>query len=280
MFDHMLPMDRRTYIDQWPSELMRLSFATVLIKLSKQSRRDILNGSAHSTGIGFEPNEERWLKFLDRLDQAVSQFPDGAFVRLASRSPKDSWEGHRGGFRVRNGQDAMDRLLDSERIVEDLHLDIRDNATSYIAIREWRDIPLANEWRVFIHEGKIIGVSQYGYLDKLPKYEDLGGLRWALDVWFTNELKPALHLNTVIADVWLRQYQSAPRTFLWECKLIEINPFGAWTDPCLFDWRNEGSFRSQPYQIRTVYDDDLKRRALLSVGIDSMAIGTAGPEGA
>ena len=93
-------------------------------------------------------------------------FPRGAFVRLGSRSPKDSWKGHREGFRVLPGTDPLRFILDaSERMHEDVMLALQHDYTPTIFVRQWVTIPRWSEFRCFMQGRKLVGISQYDYLE-------------------------------------------------------------------------------------------------------------------
>ena len=121
-----------TYIENWSSDLCRLSIPQTGIKLSIDD--------AKRMGLNIIELFELFLRYSDfdslpscadivcKIDEGIAQFPDGAFVRLGSRSPKDSWFSHRNGQKSANGVEAWKRLTDcSERIAEDLLLAIDNN---------------------------------------------------------------------------------------------------------------------------------------------------------
>jgi hypothetical protein len=243
-----------TYLENLPDELLRLSFATVFLPLSEVEVENLLgmydlyNGEAASVDVKITEALAR------RIDQAIGQFPHGGFVKLGSRSPKDSYQAHCFGLCCLTGQDALGLLTASERVADDLHLAQSENYTPNLCVREWLDIPWHEEFRVFIRDRQVIGVSQYDYTQSYPSYpkdgSDPESIRWAIDTFFERYLEPALHLDTVIADVWLR-CKFHGNTCTWGCKLIELNPFGNWTDPCLMSWRDvEVWSKAEPYEVR------------------------------
>jgi hypothetical protein len=183
-----------------------------------------------------------------RIDSAVGRFPKGVFIRLGSRSPKDSWIGHEKGFRCLDGGRAIEVLLGlSERVTDDLLLAIKEKYPPHIFVREWIDIPKWAEFRCFCRGKKLVGVSQYNYLDAhMPEIEEnMDSIKWAIELFF-DDFRQATHLDDVVFDVFVVKRTSGNATN-WQVKLLEINPFFEHTDPCLFDWRKsegfDGSFR-------------------------------------
>jgi hypothetical protein len=184
-----------------------------------------------------------------KVSDAVSRMPAGAFIRLGSRSPKDSYEGYRDGFKILGGTDPLRYLLDSsERIYEDLMLAIRKNYSPHIFVRQWVDIPRWSEFRCFMHDRHLIGISQYNYLDGEVFSEitkDVDTLRWVIAKQFFPAFNHASHLDSVVFDVFVKVRATQDNSRIWEVKLLEINPFCDMTDPCLFAWNSDfnGDFR-------------------------------------
>jgi hypothetical protein len=60
-----------------------------------------------------------------------------------------------------------------------------------------------------------------------------------------DRLIAASHLDSAVFDIVLRIAPAAPEG--WAAQLLEINPWGRWTDAVLLDWRRpadfDGSFR-------------------------------------
>jgi hypothetical protein len=234
-----------TYIENWPVELCRLSVAQVDIPLTLDDASRLGSNMMYfgECFLPVRPIDDIRCKVAD----AVSRFPNGAFVRLGSRSPKDSWRFHENP-KIVCGEDPLRLLLDeSERIYEDLSRAIKENYAPHIFVRQWLDFEPWQEFRCFQHGGKLVGISQYNYLrdavfPEIEKYHDT--ILWGIKN-FHGDFRKACHLGDVVFDVivFIRTNQASPykaeRSV--EVKLLEINPFFEFTDPCLFDWRNSGS---------------------------------------
>lgn len=181
------------------------------------------------------------------VDELVSHFPNGAFVRLGSRSPKDSWTGMRNGFRTMPEDNSLDLLLDcSERVCDDLHMAIAHNYEPWIFARQWLEIEKWQEFRCFMKGRKLVGISQYLYLDGEFRevLDNRDQIEWAIKEFFT-AFEEQSHLDDVVFDVIVNTRKVAKNAFTWSVKLLEINPFFEMTDPCLFDWQSgfDGTFR-------------------------------------
>lgn len=242
---------RPTYIENWPSELCQLSFSQVDIPLTLDEAY-YLGSCIAEFGFAFFPvdvdkRDERmqaYKSIRQRVDDAVKQFPAGAFIRLGSRSPKDSWRGMSRMFHCQTGAEAMEILTDvSERMAEDLLLALKHKYAPHIFVRQYVEMPNWAEFRCFMRRRELIGISQYHYFDgHIPEIQDdIYHIRWAIEQFF-KEFEPRCHLDGVIFDVLLKKRTLETNTYEWSADLIEINPFHPMTDPCLFDHRGGGDF--------------------------------------
>jgi len=263
---------RATYFENWPEGLMNHSIATVLIELTDQERLDLLDMNmmsiedvASSRSLQefkayCRERQDRLHNLITRITKVITQFPhQKAFVKLSSRSPKDSWRGIQEGFECTLGAYAIDLLNSSERVWDDLHLQKSHSYPTFLAVREWKDIDPHLEFRV-IKIGDHLSISQYDYTRgswTMRPGGDPNTIWWVIRKFYV-DIKHMLP-DDVVFDVFLDlNYQimsaslttpqpDAPQQFgtaghvSWKCTLIELNPVMIWTDPCLFDW-NKDSF--------------------------------------
>lgn len=234
-----------TYIENWPSRLHNISIAQADVPLTIADAK-ALGSNMIEWYVFFPSPPGQDISHIEKaLDKAIDRFPGGVFVRLGSRSPKDSWKGYKDGFRVANGMAAMEILLDaSERIAEDLMLAIKNDYPPHLFVREWIDMPEWAEFRCFQKDNKLVGISQYNYL-KNEIYPEIlehhESIQWAIERFFVAQLQPVIHLENVVFDVFVKQ-RNKNNTTEWVVKLLEINPFFEMTDPCLYTWVNGGDF--------------------------------------
>jgi len=234
-----------TYIENWPSGLYNLSIPQVNVPLGMPKAFLLIFGKIMDGKECSDLDQTYLSAIAAKLTKAGSIFRDGFFVRLGSRSPKDSWLGHREGFKCTDGKKALQLLLDSpERVYDDVALAVGHNYKPQIWLREWRDIPAWSELRCFMRNRKLVGISQYDYLHH-ERHEELASnaasIQWAVERFFNALLLPVIHLDNVVFDVWVMRRQHGNES-VWEVRLLEINPFGPWTDPCLFSWKDGGNF--------------------------------------
>lgn len=224
-----------TYIENWNRELCSLSIAQSNIELSF---KDIVEPLLD---LIWDNKKTPVVKILeDRLHEEVIKFPKGAFIRLGSRSPKDI-----DIKPVFNGKEAVELLLSSVRVFDDLVLAVQNRYNPHIFIREWIDIEEHFEFRCFMKDRKSVGISQYQYNKTyLEIINNAPSIEWVIQQFFP-KFQKASELDDVVFDVFLKYKKRFDGKTAWEVKLLEINPFFEMTDPCLFDWRKPEEFKGQ-----------------------------------
>lgn len=239
-FSTVLP----TYIENWNPALYQLSIPQVDIPLSLEEARG-LGRSIHRFGKWFPDGPSTSLPRVAReLDAALGVFPDGAFIRLGSRSAKDSYYALSRGLRVTNSQAAMRMLTGaSRRVAFDLMLAWRNKYRPHIFVRQWLDIPRWSEFRCFMKGRKLVGISQYdcknlGHCAEIV--ENASRIQTAIAAFF-DHFRLISHVDDVVFDVFLDVKHGRLDSSI-DVRLMELNPFIPKTDPCLFDWSVEGDF--------------------------------------
>jgi hypothetical protein len=114
---------------------------------------------------------------------------------------------------------------------------LQDGAELSLFLFPWLPIPKWAEFRMFIREHRVIGVSQYhsdGTFPEIALHE--AALKAALTV-FSAVVLPRLHLADVALDVF-----AEPTPAGFRIRLVELNPMVQRTDPCMFTWANGGDF--------------------------------------
>lgn len=232
------------YIENWPRDLCALSIPQVDIPLTLDEAGAV-GSNIIEYGEAFGPVKP--IEHIEaRVNEAVATFPNGAFTRLGSRSPKDSWLAAReGSMKTVVGQNPLRFMLDcSERIYEDLTLAIQNEYPPHIFVRQWIDLNPWQEFRCFMRGRKLVGISQYYYRDVMPEIvENANSIEAAIKTWFEGCFRFTSHLDDVVFDIVINQrvLGVAREWHDWDIRLLEINPFFELTDPCMFDWRDGGS---------------------------------------
>lgn len=204
-----------TLLDRLPPEVLALSMPTRFIRFPGE-----LAAPLFELGRGVHPGLQ---ELADELDRQMGW--DRHFIRLNSRSPKDSpWPFETPA--TCSGKEAIGIMACSERMLEDLvsfaHI---PEHPAYICLRDFvPGLRPSEELRCFVKDGELIAVSHYDYLNPITPPIDGGReIRERVETWFRDVLKPRLHIQTVVFDVWIGWNRDP--------LLIELNPYGL-SDPC------------------------------------------------
>jgi hypothetical protein len=241
-----IPAFTTTWIENWPLEVQGLSFRQHGLCLSSEQTHALgrRNGVfAHCFAEGFDSS----LAELEAaLERALLEFPGGAFARLGSRSAKDTPTGILSACRVESGAQVIKLLTDhSRRVAFDLRWSLQHNYRPWIFLREWQDFDWSSELRCFLLQGRLVGISQYHHAAELmTRYSEpqIVALKAAIQQT-ANSLTAAFGPISMVFDVYLT-WNDGPTA-----SLIELNPWGHPTDPCLFSWDEpnfDGSVRFRP----------------------------------
>lgn len=232
-------------IEAWPEPVRALAGSMLLHPLDDTSCDALISARLGLEGEPGPLSPEQTEKELQRLamdlDEAWASLPfQKAFVRLGSRSPKDNMEHLDDTFRlksVHNGRQALNVLAGSmERVLEDLMRARRLNQTAYLVLRPYQSIAPEREFRLFIENRRLIGMSQYAYQESFPALlEEQETIDKALRSFVEAQLQE-FPWNSFTLDVW--QDEAGQIHFL------EANPpvTSGLTDPCLF---RDGAFQGQ-----------------------------------
>jgi len=226
-------------IENWPVALRQLSFKDVSIPISRHAIRAIIKDIDHPQKKTAE--EQDALFELEETAAAVllrDPFKkSGAFIRLGSRSPKDTFIG---SPKVHTIEEAYGFISDSIRMFDDLCMFWYSEQPCHLWVREFVDIEPWEEFRCFASGGKLRAISQYYYRDG-ENHEEIWNhadkIRWLIEVYYKKVFSPCCHLDDVVFDVYVNGKKGT-------CDLIEINPLCGRTDPCLLRFAQDDTIEA------------------------------------
>lgn len=205
---------------------------------------------------------------IDRLSLTIAP-GKGAFVKLSTRSPKDSplafEKAHRAylaslsslgenpsvndklnllstivgeSLKVMTGEEAVRMLISSDRVGEDLEYALEKGDEEFmkvihLVVREWVNVPQWAEFRGFVYGGQLNALGQYNYLVRFPVLEDkVSRIKADLEK-FHASIQERITMDRYIIDfVWTED----------NMYLIEFNAFSEErmfsTTTGLWDWEN------------------------------------------
>lgn len=236
-----MPDFAATWIENWPEAILRLSFRQRGLPLCGEQ----VHALGRKNGVfvhSFEEHHDDSLARLEAaLDEALTGFPGGAFVRLGSRSAKDTPTAILTDCRAERGRDAIALLSDhSRRVAFDLRRCLKSGYQPWLFLREWRDFHWSSEFRCFLLAGRLAGISQY---HAVPSGENPGARPERISELIgamAGVLRETLGPVNLVFDVCIDETREPAAT------LIDMNPWGPPTDACLFSWQRhdfDGSLR-------------------------------------
>jgi hypothetical protein len=227
---------------------------------------------------------EAHLAAADFGAQGGQAFRDhGFFVKLSSRSPKDSYlrqarEDKAGEhwMKVHSGAEACDLLVTSQRVEEDIEAEQSamlegssdgpagpsavgaDPVLSIIA-RQWVPCRAEEEFRAFVYDWKLCACSQYfcnNYYATLPAQTRV--IQDALLAAFDSRIQPMLRetgLRHVVLDIVI-PWTNGP-ILSEDIFVVEVNSYGFRSGACLFDWDTAADMEvltgASPFEMRVVH---------------------------
>lgn len=237
-----------TYMENWYDMLKELTIPSEYFRLTKQEAKSILKITIIHDEDGMKLNLMQHLhdiekKFEDCYFKLGKQY---VFIRLGSRSPKDNPRQNKFTALPPNKME----IFESERVIDDILLALDNDYEPYLFLREYKNIDRKDEFRVFVKDGEVKGISQYFYAEVFDELQDAEYRKQIENgVLELHKKMGAFKLKDYIFDVW----KDGDRFVL-----LEINPYSSWTDPCLFDWATD-DFEQFEFRI----NEERQKKAIL-----------------
>lgn len=225
---------RPFFYENWSVQLKQLSIQTITVELEPDRVSHLLGIIEKTIDDPYTPWAHPEAQYFGTmLEDLIEIVGHRAFVRLGSRSPKDNPAAMDRACRpipAYGGRMGLDFLAGSERVLLDLLDAQRADYTPNILVRRWIDMRAEQEFRCFVEDGEIVGITQY--------YVDEGYCPWIvrnnthifsiLRGYVEQLVIPCSGLKSLTADVIL-SHDFRPT-------LLEINPPVSWgqTYPGLF----------------------------------------------
>ncbi|PWC09899.1 regulator [Brenneria roseae subsp. americana] len=249
---------KQTFIENWSEDILSLSFKSEGIELHE---RDVIAIGACTdefmTARGLLEKPVFSTQLCEDIEYALSVLNKPAFVRFGGVSY------HGASLSRLNTVDGVVKQLSvsSHRVASYLWDCLQSSTPVWLFLREWRDIPRWGEFRCFIRDGKVVGVSQYHCMEYFPFLKEKENEIRLQIIMFLQKFLPVLHMDSVVADIAIDYKDEEFNT-----TLIELNPFIQRTDACLFSWVNGGDFNDRiriNQSIATAHAEKRKRPYLL-----------------
>ncbi|MGE0706846.1 MAG: hypothetical protein AB7N76_06540 [Planctomycetota bacterium] len=237
------PALRATCAGAWWAALRHASLPGELLVLTAE-QRDLLIEDHWRRVVGWPAGPPaRFEALIDGLEARISRAqrfsPVGAaFVRLGTRAPLDSPQGFEAQFQVDSGLEALELLLDSERVFDDLCLAQECGHAPALLLRPWLELPRGAELRAFVRGRALRGLSQRHADAPLPELIERAAEYEAAVQRRCVELAGAWPLDDLVVDFTCLEDEA------W---VVDLHPWLPWTESALFSWE-EDSFSSYSFR--------------------------------
>lgn len=222
--------------EDWGEELFHYSMPIKLIEVPSQLFIDCMNKKHNSEHI-LVNHLQRKLNKQENMFYWGDNHIKELFVKLETRSPKDYLQKYpKEEFEpVVNASDIVSALMGSMRTFEDLvFLTVLKDIVK-IYIRPFVDTYKPFEWRAFVKDGELIGVSQQFYNNFYDYKESYLEVAKKSIRKFMNEVCiPNIKVKDFVADLYVDCSKLwVGGSDFYRVSIIETNPYGL-SDPCLF----------------------------------------------
>lgn len=237
------PLLRASYMETWWKDLRDASLPGDLFELSAAERDLMIEDHWRRVGSRPTPEADRFealvLSLEERIVRAQRFSPTGAaFVRLGSRAPIDSPGAFDAEFQVDGGTEALELLLESERVFDDLCLAQECAYAPSVVVRPWLEIPAGRELRAFVRAGELVGLCQrHGQSPLTDLIEEASALEAQVRERCAS-LQGRWPLDELVVDFACLEGEA------W---IVDLHPWLPWTSSALFSWE-EDSFSD--YEFR------------------------------
>lgn len=288
-----LPVEPKDVLDcqfsEWYSKFSEHTWPSIIIKPLAKEFLDYLNSDGIKIPHGYDnkveqnsnneysdwsdaeeetevhSNEELspgFREFHQTIEKSIAKLGGSVIPKLNWSAPKDAvWMMPNNSLECRTPSDIYLLLKSSDHIVHDLDhpYDICTNNEEVstpkfeLVLRKWVPINPALEFRVFVRNGFIIGVSQRDlnhYIFLEPMRQRLGEV---IENFYNTIVKPKLGSPDFVLDLYVSQPSM-------EVTIVDFNVFARQTDSLLFTW-NELllSPLHHNYELRLVTENNVAR---------------------
>ena len=178
----------------------------------------------------------------NEINKTISKYGGKAFFKLSMRSPKDSLfykirsikNSQPIEFAVRNATELYQCLFTSLRTIIDIMRSLITGISIHIVLRKYIIIPKWQEFRCFIMNGKLLGISQYCSNEYFPELQNKENLILTLIQKKLKSIQDRIP-STCILDVYIEN--------LKKVIVLELNPFGCGAGALLYHNGNYKTLR-------------------------------------
>lgn len=233
-----------TLLTEWSDDLLAHSFDTRFIYLDA-AQSELLSRGPLWRGPVWGYADPVASALIEKLEPAFEAFGGEAFVRTHWRSGKDSSLSQQRRGRFPSPWLAMSSLRESRRFQEDVAMLASIRMLPILVVRRWASIEPWAEFRCFIRDRRLIGISHLRNQPSLPPaVRARAGVLHRLIAEYCQTWSNLLPRESVVADVVAPGWDGRALDDAAPPRLVlsELNPWHGMTDAGWFDWRRPQDF--------------------------------------
>ncbi|KAF7693816.1 cell division cycle protein 123 homolog [Silurus meridionalis] len=177
-------------------------------------------------------------EFNSEVQEAINSLGGCVFPKLNWSAPRDAnWIALNSSLQCQSLSDIFLLFKSSDFITHDLTQpflqcsdDSPDPVINYeLVLRKWCELIPGGEFRCFVKENKLIGISQRDYTQHYQHiFKQEAGISSSIQLFFREHVQHRFPNDDFVFDVY--------RDNMGRVWLIDFNPFGEVTDSLLFSW--------------------------------------------
>ena len=175
-------------ISDWYISLGDYTFPTVFIKLSQEDRSLLSSSTANSGNSA---------TLCARIDKAITALPGACFIGLNTCSPDDAPIFQRKKSHS-SGKTAIELLKNSNKVKAALE----SGNDQTLAIRPYRRMDKTREFRLFIYNNKLSGMSQRNLIRHFRRLDNKRDEYWKRAESFYKEISSLIQTENVVIDIY------------------------------------------------------------------------------
>lgn len=204
---------------QWYKKLASHCFPTEFVSLEKEEVKALIAGETEGDIVR---------AVQKRLKEAMHKFSGGRFISVDTVAPTDTERFEAKHGKTFSAESAWNVLCASAKVKAAAEAGL----VSTICVRPYRHMQPAREFRLFVKEGKLAGMSQYWLIRHFARLPDRQEKYWKKADHLISAIAEQLPMKDIVVDIYI--------TSGGDILILDLNPWGEPTAPLMYnDWNRD-----------------------------------------
>jgi len=193
--------------------------------------------------------------FDSAINASIAALGGNVMPKLNWSSPKDAvWISMNHSLQCSSSDDVLLLIKSSDFTLHDLNETFNycedagatdcSNFDYYLVLRKWIDIIPSSEFRCFVKERRLIGISQRHHHEYFECLTNDSSFKTLIVEFFNRSIKEKFPLENYTFDLFIDDQN--------DIKLLDFNPWGPITDALLFTWDELKNFSSNSLDFHSI----------------------------